>query len=303
MVCRLPSDITIRGRRTYALPNQILLVLVLVMKAAFNSLVFWWTRRQIGECRSLSRRQSSTSFVRGTSGLSGPCEAEIIEGKSNMKADGCLRVRWGPVIFQRSRVRMAIRTCRERGGVRMKGIVFNLLEEVVTRQYGENTWDDLLDATGLEGAYTSLGSYPDSDLMTLVEAAAGKLGVASEDVVRWFGTAALPLLAERYPQFFESHRSSRSFLLTLNDVIHPEVRKLYPGAEVPEFEFDTPSDEVLRIGYRSHRRLCAFGEGLIQGAATHFGEQVRVEQPECMNRGDPRCLMVCSFHQPSQEMA
>jgi len=33
----------------------------------------------------------------------------------------------------------------------MKGIVFNLLEEVVVRQHGETTWDDLLDATGLQG--------------------------------------------------------------------------------------------------------------------------------------------------------
>ncbi len=182
----------------------------------------------------------------------------------------------------------------------MKGIVLNLLEEVVTRRHGENTWDELLDAAGLEGAYTSLGSYPDSDLSMLVEAAADKLGVPGEDVVRWFGTAALPLLAERYPQFFESHRSLRSFLLTLNDVIHPEVRKLYPGAEAPEFEFDARSDDVLAIGYRSQRKLCAFAEGLIQGAAAHFGEEVRVEQPQCMLHGDPLCLIVCTFHQPSQ---
>ena len=30
----------------------------------------------------------------------------------------------------------------------MKGVVFNLLEQVVVREYGENVWDDLLDATG-----------------------------------------------------------------------------------------------------------------------------------------------------------
>ena len=185
----------------------------------------------------------------------------------------------------------------------MKGIVFNLLEEVVTRQHGERTWDDLLATAGLEGAYTSLGSYPDSHLMKLVEAAAGALDRTAEEVLRWFAADALPLLADRYPQFFEPHRSTRSFLLTLNDVIHPEVRKLYPGAEVPVFDFETPSQEVLTIGYQSQRKLCAFGEGLIQGAAAHYGEQVLVEQPKCMHRGDPRCLLVCSFRQPSQETA
>jgi hypothetical protein len=48
--------------------------------------------------------------------------------------------------------------------LRVKGIVFNLLEQVVSRDYGEDMWDDLLSAAGLVGAYTSLGSYPDEHL-------------------------------------------------------------------------------------------------------------------------------------------
>ena len=41
----------------------------------------------------------------------------------------------------------------------MKGIVFNLLEEIVRETYGEDTWDDLLDSADLDGAYTSLRIY------------------------------------------------------------------------------------------------------------------------------------------------
>ena len=33
----------------------------------------------------------------------------------------------------------------------MKGVVFNLLEQVVVREYGENVWDDLLDTAGTGG--------------------------------------------------------------------------------------------------------------------------------------------------------
>jgi hypothetical protein len=46
----------------------------------------------------------------------------------------------------------------------MKGIIFNLLEEVVIRDHGADTWDELLSATCLDGAYTSLGSYPDEHI-------------------------------------------------------------------------------------------------------------------------------------------
>jgi hypothetical protein len=173
----------------------------------------------------------------------------------------------------------------------MKGIVFNLLEEVVTDAYGADTWDALLEAGGLEGSFTSLGSYPDQELMGLVEAAAAHLKVPAPSVLSWFGERALPRLAERYPQFFAGHDGTRSFLLTLNDVIHPEVRKVYPGAGVPEFDFDTSSEEVLVMGYRSERKLCALAEGFIRGAATYYGQSVELEQPRCMHRGDDECRL------------
>jgi hypothetical protein len=177
----------------------------------------------------------------------------------------------------------------------MKGIVFNLLEEIVSRDYGEDVWDQLLDTAGLDGAYTSLGSYSDADLVALVTAASSALDTPPDEIVRWFGRSALPMFADRYPQFFEPHTSTRSFVLTLNQVIHPEVRKLYPGADVPVFDFDTSSEEVLVMGYASPRKLCAFAEGLIEGAAAHYGERALIEQPKCMVRGDEKCVLEISF--------
>jgi hypothetical protein len=177
----------------------------------------------------------------------------------------------------------------------MKGVVFNLLEEAVTTAYGEDTWDTLLASASLHGAYTSLGSYPDSELLALVDAASGKLNLPPADIVRWFGRKALPLLATRYPKFFAPHRSSRSFVLTLNDIIHPEVRKIYPQASVPDFAFDTSDPKGLKLIYSSPKKLCHFAEGLIEGTADHYGETVSISQSECMHQGDARCVIVCSF--------
>lgn len=177
----------------------------------------------------------------------------------------------------------------------MKGIIFNLVEEVVRSRYGEDTWDDLLDAAGLDGAYTSLGSYDDEELTRLVAAASKALGVPPDDVVRTLGEAAIPLLAVRYPSFFEQHTSTKSFLLTLNHIIHPEVRKLYPGADVPTFGFEDETERGLTLRYHSERRLCALAEGFVLGAAAHFGERASIEQSACMHRGDEDCLLHCSF--------
>lgn len=177
----------------------------------------------------------------------------------------------------------------------MKGIVFNLLEQLVTRDYGEDTWDALLESAGVDGVYTSLGSYEDADLGRLVGAASSALDTPADDIVRWFGFNALPIFAESYPSLFAPHSSARTFVLTLNDIIHPEVRKLYPGADVPEFEFESAPGGTLLMGYRSPRRLCSFAEGLLAGTGEHYGEQVTVGQPECMKRGDERCLLQIDF--------
>lgn len=173
----------------------------------------------------------------------------------------------------------------------MKGIVFNVLEQVVVANYGESVWDDLLDAAGSDGVYTSLGSYPDEQMTNLVQAAANALGMPAADVVRWFGRQAMPRFAERYPEFFVAYQSTRPFVLALNTIIHPEVRKLYTGAMCPHFDFRDGDHGALMIGYHSPRKLCALAHGFIEGAADYYHEHAEVEHLQCMIRGDERCLM------------
>ena len=178
----------------------------------------------------------------------------------------------------------------------MKGLIFNLLEEVVVAEHGDDVWDGILETAGLEGAYTAVGSYADGEFVALLTALSTALARTPEELLRWFGAKAIPMLALRYPIFFEGHTSTQSFLLTLNNVIHAEVRKLYADADVPVFEFDSPNgDGTLIVGYRSARRLCALAEGFIDGAAAHFGERVAIEQSRCMHRGDESCDLVCRF--------
>ncbi len=183
----------------------------------------------------------------------------------------------------------------------MKGIIFNLLEGVVVEDQGDDAWDDVLDDAGLHGAYTSVGSYPDGELLCLLGQVHGLTNNDSAAKLTWFGRRSMPMLADRYPVFFEGHRTTVEFLSTLNDIIHTEVRKLYPDADVPTFDFSNAmSDPVtgrtgLSLGYQSARKLCALAEGFIEGAAAQFGESVTIVQPECMLHGDSRCLLECSF--------
>lgn len=176
----------------------------------------------------------------------------------------------------------------------MKGVIFNVVEEVVTEQFGADTWDALLDATELDGSYTALGNYDDAELAALVAAAASALGHSEPDVLRLVGRHAFAGLAGRYPHFLEGHTSSRTVLADLNGVIHPQVLALYPGATVPEFDFTVDGDRVV-LDYRSARGLCHLAEGLAAGVAAAFDETVAVTQPTCRHAGDTACRIIVEY--------
>ncbi|MEO5324641.1 heme NO-binding domain-containing protein [Mesorhizobium sp. CC13] len=174
----------------------------------------------------------------------------------------------------------------------MKGVVFNLLEEVVLRAFGPEAWDDLLDDSRVSGAYTSLGNYSDEEMVALVDAAATKFAMTRAEVLRWFGARAMPVLKERYPTLFSGHSSARSFVLSVNSIIHPEVRKLYSGANCPFFHLrEREEDGVVLMGYESSRKMCDLAHGFIHGAAKIFCEEVDIKHHTCMNDGADKCLL------------
>lgn len=173
----------------------------------------------------------------------------------------------------------------------MKGVIFNLVEDVVRTEQGDDVWDEVVDEAGVTGAYTSLGSYPDADLVALAATVARRSGTDTCAVVRHIGRQSIEPLAARYPEFFAPHDDVRSFLMTLNGIIHPEVRKLYPGAITPEFDMRTDDPDVLEMVYRSARGRCDLAEGLILGAAEHYGQTIELTQPMCTHRGDDLCVL------------
>jgi len=185
----------------------------------------------------------------------------------------------------------------------MKGIVFNLLEELVRREFGDAEWSRVVQDAEVDSAFTSLDSYPDAVLRRLVAAVGKRAQKTPGEALQWFGRHTMPLLATQYPHLFAAQKSTRSFILTLNDIIHPEVRRLYPGADVPVFDFDTSSPDALTLGYHSPRRLCALAHGFIEGAADYYGETVDVEQSECMHRGDAKCVFQLRFSTRAQSQA
>jgi hypothetical protein len=173
----------------------------------------------------------------------------------------------------------------------VKGVVFNVVEDVVTDLLGADAWDAVLDDAGLGGAYTSLGQYDDSELDAIVHAAAARTGLAAGAVLALVGTHAYAHLAARASGLVEPYRDLASLLAALDEVVHPEVTKLYPGARPPSFQVETEPDGTVRLRYVSTRRLCRLAEGLVVGAARHLGGDATVEHRACLDHGADACVL------------
>ena len=177
----------------------------------------------------------------------------------------------------------------------MKGVVFILLEEAVQRAFGPDLWDAVLEVAELSGAYTSLGNYDDAEIEALVTAAGAALSLDRDQVLRWFGQSAIPVLAELYPHFFSGATSAREFTAGINTIIHAEVRKLYPGAACPHFRLSESTDGDMVMDYLSARRMCALAQGFVEGAAAWYDETADFRHAACTARGDPHCTFTIAW--------
>jgi len=156
--------------------------------------------------------------------------------------------------------------------IQMKGIVFTEFVDMVDARFSADMVDDIIDDAVLPsgGAYTAVGTYDHAELVALVSALSRRTGVAVPDLVRAFGRHLFGRFHAGYPRFFEGLTGAVPFLAGIEDVIHAEVLKLYPDAQLPRFECTVLPDGLAMV-YRSPRHFDDLALGLIEGAVAHWG--------------------------------
>lgn len=173
----------------------------------------------------------------------------------------------------------------------MKGVVFTLFERFVTENWGEDTYEDLLDAAPVveDSAFVSVQSYPDEWLFAMVGVACDKLEVDAATALRSFGRYCFSKLVDAHPVFVEDVAHPKAFLMKVHDVVHVEVNKLMPGAVTPTLLARDTGPFSVEVTYRSPRAICAFAEGLMEGCAEWYGVPFTYEHLTCTHRGDETC--------------
>jgi len=164
----------------------------------------------------------------------------------------------------------------------MKGIVFIQFTNMVNEVWGEDMVEDLIEQANLEseGVYTGVGTYCFREMVSLINVLSKISGTPPTDLQKTFGVYLFKQLALKYPLFLEGKKDLFSFLAAIENTIHVEVKKLYPEAELPSFEYAHPADNVLEMTYRSQRPFADLAEGLLRGAIVHFGEGVELSRQD-----------------------
>jgi len=169
----------------------------------------------------------------------------------------------------------------------MRGIVFTEFLDFVAEKFSQEMVDHIIEASDLpsEGAYTAVGTYDHQEMVQLVSALSKISGTPVADLVTSFGQHLFGIFAEKFPMYLEGLDATFPFLLAVEEKIHVEVRKLYPDAELPTFEFEFPESNRMLLIYHSSRALGDLAEGLMMGCIEHFGDSITIQR-ENLQPGD-----------------
>lgn len=162
----------------------------------------------------------------------------------------------------------------------MKGIVFNEFLEMVEAKFGFIVLDNIIEKSNLptKGVYSNIGTYDHNELVTMVVNLSNETKISIPDLLKAYGEYLFTTFEKNYSIFFENVNHIFHFFDNIDKIIHVEVRKLYPDAELPKFDSNIIDEKNMSLIYKSKKGLFDFAEGLMIGASKHFKVNLKIDK-------------------------
>ena len=160
----------------------------------------------------------------------------------------------------------------------MKGVVFTEFMELVEGNFGMQVADCVV-TKGCpfhQNGFTSVGNYNHEYLINMVSHLSKEVNLEANDLVHAFGRHLFASFSRENPHYTDGVDSTFDLLLRVERVIHVEVRKLHPDAELPHFKFPPADEGCMNIEYISSRPFAQLCHGLIEASIEHFGEDLEI---------------------------
>ncbi len=162
----------------------------------------------------------------------------------------------------------------------MKGMVFSAFIEMVEERFSMDVSDQIIEESQLAsgGAYTTIGTYDHGEIIALVGRLSAHSGIPESKLLIAFGEYLFPSLVKRHPFLLHGLDNAFDVMRKVDQYIHVEVRKLYPDAQLPVFNYEQPDENTLVMIYSSKRPFADLAEGMISGCIQYFDEHIAMER-------------------------
>lgn len=154
----------------------------------------------------------------------------------------------------------------------MKGHIFILLEEFIAEAASEETLYAVLDNCLFDTstAFVKTDNYPDEHLTEFVNQAIAVLEITLPQAHFAFGQWLYPRLIKMLPAEFTDFDHPSPVLANLDQLHKVELKKLYPDAQPPSFNYHRINNASAELIYHSKRQMFDLVLGVLQGMADHY---------------------------------
>ncbi len=163
----------------------------------------------------------------------------------------------------------------------MIGSIFVEFLGHVEEKYGFDTVDQIIeqldDKLSTGGAYTTVGNYPHDEMLAMAVALCTLGNKSVTEIVHDFAEHLMQVFHDQHGRYFNSDNDVFDFLLSVGDVIHADVRKLYLDARPPTVSGKLNSDGSLELSYESHRPLAELALALTASSGKYFNQSLSVD--------------------------
>jgi hypothetical protein len=175
---------------------------------------------------------------------------------------------------------------------KMKGIIFKQFLTLVEKEFGEDLVEEMIDHSKVPsgGSYTSVGTYPHEEIIKLAETLSKKTNTNVNVLLKQFSSHLALYFLHTHGKYFKN-TDLFTFLESINNHIHKEVKKLYPEAELPEISTKRQGQSLI-LEYSSSRPFADLAEGLIESTTEYFDEDISMTVLESSVDGKYRVFKI-----------
>ncbi|MXV61492.1 hypothetical protein GS429_05320 [Natronorubrum sp. JWXQ-INN-674] len=176
----------------------------------------------------------------------------------------------------------------------MHGIVHKTVKEYVVAKTDEETWQSIVDRTGIESTlYLPVSAYDDNEIEVILETLSSMAVQERPQIERDLGRTLGPELLTT----FNAHVRNEWGLFDLLEHVESiaeAVDATTNANSLPAVSCTRESPARARVTYRTHRETvyCALAHGILEGFAADFEADATVTKRACVRDGDEACVFL-----------